>query len=71
MATLTKIVRQGNSQALRIPAAFHLNAKEVEIHRTSGGLLILDPAERKKALDALRGITEKANTRRKCVSAKK
>ena len=59
MATMTKIVRQGNSQALRIPAAFRLPSKEVEIYRTSGGLLILDPAEREKALNALRGLRAK------------
>jgi virulence-associated protein VagC len=59
MATLTKIIRQGNSQALRIPAAFRLPSKEVEIYRTAGGLLILDPLERRKALDALRGLKEK------------
>jgi virulence-associated protein VagC len=36
-----------------------LPSKEVEIHRTAGGLLILDPLERRKTLDALRGLKEK------------
>jgi virulence-associated protein VagC len=59
MATLTKITRSGNAQMLRIPPDYHLASKEVEIHRTGGGLLILDPAERQKTMDALLGIMEK------------
>ncbi|MDR1279782.1 MAG: hypothetical protein LBK99_03035 [Opitutaceae bacterium] len=67
MATLTKIIRQGNSQALRIPAAFRLPSKEVEIHRTGSGLLIIDPAEREKTFQVLRRATArlvKKNTTR-------
>jgi virulence-associated protein VagC len=59
MATLTKIIKQGNSQALRIPAAFRLQSKEVEIRRTPSGLMVIDPAKdsgMKKALRALREL---------------
>jgi len=56
MATLTKIIRQGNSQALRIPAEYHLKSKEVEIQRIPRGLLIIDPAETEKVLTAWDGI---------------
>jgi virulence-associated protein VagC len=65
MATLTKIIRQGNSQALRIPAAFRLPSKEVEIYRNGYGLVIIDPAEREKALAALRGLKEMPRLRKK------
>jgi virulence-associated protein VagC len=58
MATMTKIIRQGNSQALRIPKAFRLPSKEVEIRRTGSGLLIIDPAERKGVRMALRALQE-------------
>ena len=53
MATLAKIIRQGNSQALRIPAAFRLPSKEVQIERTPRGLLIVDPALTAKASEAM------------------
>jgi virulence-associated protein VagC len=56
MATLTKIIRQGNSQALRIPAAFRLPSREVEIYRTGSGLMIIDPAEREKRFGTLRKL---------------
>ncbi|MDR1281266.1 MAG: hypothetical protein LBK99_10655 [Opitutaceae bacterium] len=72
MATLTKIIRQGNSQALRIPAAFRLPSKEVEIYRTGSGLMIIDPAERKgmrKALHALQGIQREIDRKEKASGA--
>ena len=65
MATLTKIIKQGNSQALRIPAAFRLPSKEVEIYRTGGGLLIIDPVEREKTLAAFRNFRAKPRAARK------
>jgi antitoxin VapB len=58
MATMTKIIRQGNSQALRIPKDFRLPSKEVEIYRTGSGLMIIDPAERKGVRKALRALQE-------------
>jgi len=65
MATLTKIFKQGNSQAVRIPADFRMDAAEVEIRKTAGGLLILDHREAEKTLAALRGIQEDIRRRRR------
>ena len=59
MATLTKIIRNGNSQAVRIPASMRMDAKDVEIHPIGYGFMVIDPAKREKALDALRGLVEK------------
>ena len=64
-ATLTKIIRQGNSQALRIPAAYRLPSKEVEIYRTPSGLMIIDPAEREEAQAAWRGLFDRPNGKQK------
>jgi virulence-associated protein VagC len=58
MATLTKIIRQGNSQALRIPAAFHLPSREVEIYSTPSGLMIIDPVKSRGIDKALRALRE-------------
>lgn len=59
MPTLTaKVFQSGNSQAIRLPKALRLNAREVQIEKTGRGLLILDPkaeARRVKALAALYG----------------
>jgi len=55
---------QGNSQAVRIPADFRLDAKEVEIRKTAGGLLITDPKQAEKTLAALRGIMAPRRRRR-------
>jgi antitoxin VapB len=52
----TKVVKNGNSQAVRIPAALRLKAREVEIEPVSGGLLIFDPREREKRRRALRKL---------------
>jgi len=69
MAIITKIIRNGNSQAIRIPAAFRLDAKEVEIHDTGGGtLLIVDPAKRAERLAALRGLIEKPVHRKRALA---
>ena len=35
-----KVFRSGNSQAVRIPKAFHLEGEEVEIVRQGGALLL-------------------------------
>jgi virulence-associated protein VagC len=71
MATFTKITRQGNSQALRIPAAFRLPSKEVEIYSTPSGLMIIDPAKSRGIDKALRALREMQGTpkprRRKAV----
>jgi len=64
-ATLTKIIRQGNSQALRIPAAYRLPSKEVEIYRTPSGLMIIDPTYRRKVFAAFEALREKPNGKSK------
>jgi virulence-associated protein VagC len=52
---------------LRIPAAFRLPSKEVEIYSTPSGLMIIDPAKSRgidKALRALRGMQGAAGRRK-------
>lgn len=44
MATLTtRIFKNGNSQAVRIPQEFRLDINEVEISRSANGDLIIHP----------------------------
>lgn len=44
MATLTtRIFKNGNSQAVRIPQEFHIDATQVEISRNANGDLIIHP----------------------------
>lgn len=53
-----KVFKSGNSQAIRLPKAFRLNVKTVQIEKTARGLFILDPkaeASRVKALSKLYG----------------
>jgi antitoxin VapB len=53
-----KVFKSGNSQAIRLPKAFRLNARTVQIEKTARGLFILDPkaeASRMKALSKLYG----------------
>jgi len=59
MTTATaKVFVSGNSQAIRLPKALRLRTKTVQIEKTGGGLLILDPkaeAKRVKELARLYG----------------
>jgi virulence-associated protein VagC len=43
---------------LRIPAAFRLPSKEVEIYSTPSGLMIIDPAKSRGIDKALRALRE-------------
>lgn len=55
----TRVFNNGNSQAVRIPAEFRLDAEQVSISRNEEGELIIRPlrAERGAALlDALRAL---------------
>lgn len=60
MTTLTtRVFNNGNSQAVRIPAEFRLDAEQVSISRNEDGELIIRPlyAQRGAALlDALRAV---------------
>jgi len=51
---ITRVFRNGNSQAVRIPQAFRLEAAEVEITRGAHGDLVIRPrvASRGQALHA-------------------
>jgi antitoxin VapB len=54
----TRVFKSGNSQAIRLPKAWRLAAKTVQIEKTGRGMLILDPkveAKRVKALAKLYG----------------
>ena len=59
MPTVTaKVFTSGNSQAVRLPKAWRLSTRTVQIEKTGRGLLILDPkaeARRVKALTKLYG----------------
>ncbi len=48
-----RLVQDGESQALRIPEEYRLDADEVVIHRDSGGRLIIEPAEKRSLLATL------------------
>lgn len=57
------MIRSGNSQAVRIPAALRLKSKEVEIVAERGRLVIFDPkdvaretARRRAVMDKLFGL---------------
>ena len=53
---VARVFRNGNSQAVRIPSEFRLNATRVEVRRTENGDLILHPLEHDRGealLDAL------------------
>jgi virulence-associated protein VagC len=52
----TKVIKSGNSQAVRIPAAFRLKGSEVEIEQQGGLLVIFDPKERARRRKALRKL---------------
>lgn len=41
----TKVIKSGNSQAVRIPAGLRLKSKEVEIVAERGRIVIFDPKE--------------------------
>jgi len=60
MTTKTKVVKSGNSQAVRIPKQFRFDSKEVEIIPASGGLFIRDPKKSARVLKALKATKEKA-----------
>lgn len=48
--TLSKVFNNGNSQAVRIPAALRLNATEVEIYQNQAGDLVIHPLQPKQTL---------------------
>jgi antitoxin VapB len=59
--SLSRVFRNGNSQAVRIPQEFRLDATQVEIRRNELGELVLRPlpADRGGALlDALRAFDD-------------
>jgi antitoxin VapB len=54
MPTITaKVFKSGNSQAIRLPKAWRLSTRTVQIEKTGRGLLILDPAAEAKRVKAL------------------
>lgn len=62
METLTtRVFNNGNSQAVRIPAEFRLEADRVRISRTEQGDLLIQPLRHDRAarlLETLRGLGE-------------
>ncbi|WP_293997657.1 antitoxin [Sphaerotilus sp.] len=55
-SVMSRVFMNGNSQAVRIPQEFRLNAQRVEIHRNADGDLVLHPVTTDRGtalLDAL------------------
>ncbi len=58
MTTLTtRIFKNGNSQAVRIPQEFKLNTTQVEISRNSNGDLVLHPIPVNRGAAILSALT--------------
>ena len=56
--TITKVFRSGNSQAVRIPRQFHLDADEVEITRRGDEIVLRErPRNLAQAFDLLTGLS--------------
>jgi antitoxin VapB len=56
-----RVFRNGNSQAVRIPAQLRIDADRVEISRTADGDLLLHPVPRSRGralLEVLEGFDE-------------
>lgn len=55
----TRVFMNGNSQAVRIPAAFRLDCQDVEIEQTDSGALLIRPLISRRGqrlLHAVKGI---------------
>ena len=55
-----KVFMNGRSQAVRIPAEFRFNSKEVYIRRTPGGDVILSAKPEKKSLKDVYALLDDA-----------
>lgn len=58
ITSTAKVFKSGNSQALRLPKAFRLNSKTVQLVKTADGFVVKDEsgsARRAKAFAALAG----------------
>jgi antitoxin VapB len=55
-----KVFMSGRSQAVRIPAEFRFNSKEVYIRRTPGGDIILSAKPEKKSLKEVYALLDDA-----------
>lgn len=57
MATLTtRIFKNGNSQAVRIPQEFRLDVTQVEISQTANGDLVIHPLPTDRGADLLAAL---------------
>lgn len=57
-ALTTRVFNNGNSQAVRIPQAFKLNAQQVEISRADNGDLVIHPVNKKRGDALLEALTK-------------
>ncbi len=56
---VTKVFRSGNSQAVRIPKEFHIDADEVEIVRRGDEIVLSPrPGNLAEAFDLLAGLSD-------------
>ncbi|MEN9373241.1 MAG: Antitoxin VapB1 [Pseudomonadota bacterium] len=52
----SRVFQNGNSQAVRIPQSFRLDAKQVEIFRNSNGDLVLHPVPENRGEALLKAL---------------
>lgn len=61
MGQVTRVFMNGNSQAVRIPQEFRLDAREVHIARNAAGELVITPLPSRRGtalMQALEGMDE-------------
>lgn len=59
--SVTRVFKNGNSQAVRIPAELRLNTDQVQIYRNAEGDLVIHPLEARRGdalLEALSGFDD-------------
>ena len=55
---ITRVIRRGNSQAVRIPRQFHLHSEEVEIFRRGDEIVLRErPRNLAQAFELLAGLS--------------
>jgi virulence-associated protein VagC len=52
----TKVIKSGNSQAVRIPAGMRFKSREVEIIQEGSRMVIFDPKEVERRRRAMRAL---------------
>lgn len=56
-ASISRVFMNGNSQAVRIPLEFRIDAQRVEIHRNADGDLVLHPLAADRGATLLQALS--------------